>query len=194
MSRVSNASAIQRRTTSAPSLSSSILQNPQSFKQQMTNEPKSADQPQTPGLTIHQVIALIDTRLVALEKFAKEATDTPSVQSSANEPSGPVALPENLVTVEVVNSLIEDFNNRYDAFTQEMATLKNIVLSLQSYTMDVNKTLLEERVRILSDLGDVPDQQLIQEIKNDIYSKADNNEPTLTISHELIDAVEAAMA
>jgi hypothetical protein len=194
MSRVSNASAIQRRTTSAPSLSSSILQNPQSFKQQMTNEPKPADQPQSAGLTIHQVIALIDTRLVALEKFAKDTNDARSVQSPTNEPSGSVALPENLVTVDVVNSLIEDFNNRYDAFTQEMATLKNIVLSLQSYTMDVNKTLLEERVRILSDLGDTPDQQLIHEIKNDIYSKADNNEPALTISHELIDAVEAAMA
>ena len=33
----------------------------------------------------------------------------------------------------------------------EIENLKNIVLSLQSYTMDVNKMLLEERVRFLSD-------------------------------------------
>jgi hypothetical protein len=30
--------------------------------------------------------------------------------------------------------------------------LKNIVLNLQSYTMEVNKTLMEERVRVLSDI------------------------------------------
>jgi hypothetical protein len=36
---------------------------------------------------------------------------------------------------------------------EEVATLKDIVLKLQTYTMDVNKTLLEERINILSDLG-----------------------------------------
>jgi hypothetical protein len=36
---------------------------------------------------------------------------------------------------------------------EEVTTLKDIVLKLQTYTMDVNKTLLEERINILSDLG-----------------------------------------
>ena len=35
---------------------------------------------------------------------------------------------------------------------EEIINLKNIVLNLQSYTMEVNKTLMEERVRILSDV------------------------------------------
>ena len=31
--------------------------------------------------------------------------------------------------------------------------MKDIVLKLQSYTMDVNKTLLQERINVFSDLG-----------------------------------------
>ena len=37
---------------------------------------------------------------------------------------------------------------------QEVADLKDIVLKLQSYTMDVNKTLFEERIQVLSDMGE----------------------------------------
>jgi hypothetical protein len=36
---------------------------------------------------------------------------------------------------------------------EEMAQLKDTLMKLQMYTMDVNKMLLEERVNVLSDLG-----------------------------------------
>ena len=48
---------------------------------------------------------------------------------------------------------MDDFNTRFDALADEIANMKNIVLSLQSYTMDVNKVLMEERVRILSEVS-----------------------------------------
>jgi hypothetical protein len=35
----------------------------------------------------------------------------------------------------------------------EVEGLKDIVLKLQAYTMEVNKTLYEERVQVLSDMG-----------------------------------------
>jgi hypothetical protein len=35
----------------------------------------------------------------------------------------------------------------------EVENLKDIVLKLQSYTMEVNKTLYEERIQVLSDMG-----------------------------------------
>jgi hypothetical protein len=35
---------------------------------------------------------------------------------------------------------------------EEIADLKDIVLKLQSYTMEVNKTLMEDRINILSDV------------------------------------------
>ena len=36
---------------------------------------------------------------------------------------------------------------------EEIASLKDTLLKLQTYTMDVNKMLLDERVNVLSDLG-----------------------------------------
>jgi hypothetical protein len=52
---------------------------------------------------------------------------------------------------------------------EEVANLKDIVLKLQSYTMDVNKTLLEERIHILSDLGSAnqPIENQVFEISSD---------------------------
>ena len=41
---------------------------------------------------------------------------------------------------------MDEFNARFELLADEIANMKNIVLSLQSYTMDVNKMLLEERV------------------------------------------------
>jgi hypothetical protein len=48
--------------------------------------------------------------------------------------------------------MAEEFNNRYELLASEIQSIKDIVLKLQSYTMEVNKTLMEERVRILSDV------------------------------------------
>ena len=53
---------------------------------------------------------------------------------------------------------MEEMDTRFDILAREIADLKDIVLKLQAYTMDVNKTLLEERIHILSDLdASVPD-------------------------------------
>jgi hypothetical protein len=42
---------------------------------------------------------------------------------------------------------------------EEIQTIKNMVLSLQSYTMDVNKMLLEERNRLIAEI-EIQQQQL----------------------------------
>jgi hypothetical protein len=54
---------------------------------------------------------------------------------------------------------MSDFNSKFDALAEEIANMKNIVLSLQSYTMDVNKILMDERIRILSEVGDDSNQE-----------------------------------
>jgi hypothetical protein len=51
-----------------------------------------------------------------------------------------------------MEEMVEEFDKRYNMLAEEIINIKNIVLSLQSYTMEVNKTLLDERVRIFSDL------------------------------------------
>ena len=106
------------------------------------------------GLTLPQVIAVIDNRLIALESFVKEQKQS-GVSSASSEKSVSFALEnENEADVAVSNDFMEEMQSRYEILAREIVDLKDIVLKLQSYTMDVNKTLLEERIHILSDLGD----------------------------------------
>ena len=106
------------------------------------------------GLTLPQVIQVVDRRLLVLEKFMQDSKavmqDPPSVSlvSAADFPQSltPESAPSSL------QELTDEFDKRYEMLAEEIVNLKNIVLSLQSYTMEVNKTLMEERVRIFSDL------------------------------------------
>jgi hypothetical protein len=50
-----------------------------------------------------------------------------------------------------LNEVLEEYNNRFDILAEEISNIKNIVLNLQSYTMDVNKVLMQDRIRILSE-------------------------------------------
>jgi hypothetical protein len=65
--------------------------------------------------------------------------------------------PQSNISTDVIKQevemVVEEFNNRYELLATEIQSIKDIVLNLQSYTMNVNKTLMEERVRVLSDLG-----------------------------------------
>ena len=111
--------------------------------------------PMNGGLTLPQVIQLVDRRLIVLENFMTTINssgllavsgDEPSSSASVVDVSQPDSRPMNL------RDAIEEFDKRYEMLAEEIVNLKNIVLSLQSYTMEVNKTLIEERVRIFSDL------------------------------------------
>lgn len=126
-----NAAAIRRRAPTAQTLSS---------QPKVGSGPVAAPPPPASGLTLQQAISLIDTRLLKLEAFAKNA---PQAQSTAVMPEG--SLPAGM---------IDEFNSRFEILAGEIDSLKDIVLRLQSYTMSVNKTLLEERISILSDIGD----------------------------------------
>jgi hypothetical protein len=101
------------------------------------------------GLSLQQVIALIDKRLVNLETHVK----TSSVQSIVSTPPITPETLLNSVRPDDLNRMADEFNSKFEMLASEVADLKDIILKLQSYTMDVNKTLMEERVRILSDLG-----------------------------------------
>ena len=102
--------------------------------------------PPSNGLTLPQVISVIDTRLIVLETFMKESKDVKS-----NVLITPVSTDINN---QVSNDeIVEEMDTRFDILAREIADLKDVVLKLQAYTMDVNKTLLEERIHILSDLG-----------------------------------------
>ena len=94
---------------------------------------KQGPMPQN-GLTLPQVIALVDSRLITLEKFMKETKEA-SIQQSVQQPNVTVSSSDDL------DELAEEMNNRFTMLATEIADLKDIVLKLQSFTMEVNKTM-----------------------------------------------------
>ena len=54
---------------------------------------------------------------------------------------------------EDLSIIVDEFNNRFEVIVTEMNSIKDTVMQLQTYTMSVNKTLYDERINILSDLG-----------------------------------------
>ena len=90
-----------------------------------------------PGLTLPQVIALVDKRLNNLEQFVQTQSTNPTQVESRDE-------------IEM-RPIIEEYNTRFDIIADELASLKDTIMKLQTYTMEVNKTLMEDRIRILSD-------------------------------------------
>ena len=82
---------------------------------------------QAGGLTLQQVIALIDKRLTNLETQSVNGNESPEIEDMS-----------------------EEYENRFDILAQEISELKQTVLSLQTYTMEVNKMLLDERLGQIS--------------------------------------------
>ena len=109
-------------------------------------------QPPKSGLTLPQVISLVDKRLITLETFMRESQNGSSTSVSVSASTSASA--STSVSEDAVNQLADEFNSKFEMLAQEVADLKDIVLKLQSYTMDVNKTLFEERIQVLSDMGE----------------------------------------
>ena len=118
--------------------------------------------PQQNGLTLQQVINVINGRLLTLENAEKERKEREAAGPTAAAPSAfslntPAEPPLQDDEVEIpIGEILSDYNQRFEILTQELADLKNLVLKLQSYTMDVNRTLLEDRFVIpATDFGEV---------------------------------------
>jgi hypothetical protein len=143
------ASARQRRAGVTPP-------EPPSIQQPQNSAPAQAN-----GLTLPQVIALVDSRLIKLEKFMKD-TQEGGVEKTvrfASDPSDATSTVSDTVTdgegqIVDIGTVLDDFNNRFIVLAEEIAQIKDTIMKLQTYTMDVNKMLLEERVNVLSDLGE----------------------------------------
>lgn len=152
MSNAALASARKRRAPasilSAPISSTGSGFTPNAGRVNGTQLPGGAQNPGV-GLTLPQVIALVDQRLVVLENHMKDNLklrdeDAIMMKSDVNEVSVN-EIPNN------ISEVLDEFDNRFETLAEEIANLKNIVLNLQSFTMDVNKTLLNERIRVLGE-------------------------------------------
>ena len=81
-------------------------------------------------LTLPQVISMFDTRLSKLEN------------SQVTESAGNIDTPEGVVSI---SEYVVEMDHKFGVLVEEITNLKDIVLKLQSYTMDVNKMLIDDR-------------------------------------------------
>lgn len=109
-----------------------------SFEPAIPQQQQPQKQPQS-GLTLPQVISLVDSRLIKLETFMKESKTSSSSENTFSNSSS-----------ETQNT--DEFDEKFEILANEIADLKDIVIKLQSYTMEVNKMLMEDRIAILSDI------------------------------------------
>lgn len=120
---------------------------------ELSSQQRTTQQPNVnnAGLTLPQVISIVDKRLTNLEQFMKEVKETGVSTNNNNN----ITLSETSQELQEQPDLIEEFNHRFEVLAEEIINIKDVVLKLQSYTMEVNKTLLEERINVFSDLGNL---------------------------------------
>lgn len=120
----SNAAAIRRRVTTPQQIPPT--KPPPVPVQSQVREKQT-------GLTMQQFISTLDKRVENLESNINKTVE------DSSEPT--------------VTDLLDEFQARFEMMATEMADIKDAMLKLQTYTMDVNKMLLEERIQILSDVN-----------------------------------------
>jgi len=126
-------SARQRRVNGPPAPIPPTQQSQQS--QQAQSRPVD--------MTLPMVLQLLETRIRKLEQqpVVVAAVSGQSVQS-------------DIQLREIVSEWKEfqsEYDSRFNILVTEINQMKDIVMKLQAYTMDVNKTLLEERVNFMAE-------------------------------------------
>jgi hypothetical protein len=105
--------------------------------------------------------------------------DSKSADRSEVAPESP-----NVATAEILN----DFNQRFEILAEELNTVKDLLLKLQAYTMDVNKALYEERIHVFSGMGtmsNTPDEQTVANPGDAYLSQSAINDNIIAALSEL---------
>jgi hypothetical protein len=146
-------SAAKRRRagniTSSPMFQSNATQGSTSASTSVASEtPKP--------MSLQQVIGVFDRRLLKLEDYVmKQIKKVPNTDAKSHTNTDAASVNMDEIAIFVQNMMVEhftEFNHRYEILAEEIVNLKHIVMKLQSYTLDVNKALIEERVQILSEV------------------------------------------
>ena len=127
----SNSAVIRRRVNNPPKEVSNEIT--QNSQQQNTNN--SANNNRKP--TFQQYVMEIDQRVKKLE--------------------------ENIPNQNTVFSpaILEEFNSRFEILAHELHDMKDTIMKLQAFTMEVNKSMHDERIHILSDIGNTNSNSIV---------------------------------
>jgi len=128
----SNAAAIRRRVNNPPKeVSNEITQN---SNQQSTNQ-SDANNKRKPSF--QQYVMEIEQRVKNLEE------NIPNQNTIFNP------------------AMLEEFNSRFEILAHELHDMKDTIMKLQAFTMEVNKSMHDERIHILSDIGNTNSNSLV---------------------------------
>lgn len=143
------------------------------------------------GMTLQEVISHFNKKIQSLEENVSKIS--PSMANGSSSTSGVTPNSEEL------NVIFSEFNDRFELFAQEIALMKDQLLKLQTYTMDVNKVLYEERVRVLS--NNENDNKIssndLESIAEDVDAQTINstttlNEPLETSSMNMMEELKTS--
>ncbi len=144
----------------------------QMFQSQQPQQPMP-----TTGMSLSQVINIFDRRLMSLETSVRDIKNNVSCESARpmifpeNVPSNLTSVLDEMN--ERLDTLTDEFNSRFEllatelaktndelrllksdkggdkmnVLNQDLSDLKNVVLKLQEYTMDVNRVLLRDQIK-----------------------------------------------
>ena len=136
--------------------------NPNNNNTPPINRPSSFTNRNTNALPLQTVISTLNTRLTKLEQNTNNSRNS-SIDTN-------------------------EIDSRFQLLVEEISDLKEMVLKLQSFTMEVNKTLFDERIKILStddvidknDIGEIDDPDItshdLQPLADDLNNSLHDNE------------------
>jgi len=158
--------------------------------------------PNTP-LSFQQIISIVDSRLLYLEQFvanvqkngdpmADNSGPIPNLDKLKMEDDSELTDKIQSIVADMLKDYIEEMDSRYEILVTEILHLKNTLTSLKSYTieslqtftLDTDKNMMDERMRIINELSNMEENINTENITTMMDETDDGNE-NMTIVDEM---------
>ena len=118
---------------------------------------------------------------------ASSPTQQPSQPAQPAQPAQPNNKPQTmqefvksvdsrLSTMESrLNEVIDEYETRFTLLAEEIANMKDVIIKVQSFSMEINKDLHNERIRVLSDIESKPLENINENITNDTFNDSEHS-------------------
>ena len=130
-------------------------------------------------LSLPQILGLVEKRILAIESAMQEQKSAPSTVGSTSS-----------LDMETLKPMLDEYDSRFEMLATEINELKDTVLKLQSFTMEVNQAMYEDLMEKKKNVAVVPNSTDVAEEtyddvpiikfsgkkKNDKGEKSDKNE------------------
>lgn len=74
-----------------------------------------------------------------------------------------------------LNEVIDEYETRFTLLAEEIANMKDVIIKVQSFSMEINKDLHNERIRVLSDIESKPLENINENIINNTFNDSEHS-------------------